>query len=64
MRLRDHLLRIVGLGTMADDLDERVAEAAKGSTAIHVRVARIERRMDEVEAAVGIREDASRGRTT
>lgn len=49
---------------MADDLDERVAEAAKGSTAIHVRVARIERRMDEVEAAVGIREDASRGRTT
>lgn len=57
----DWLKRILGGGTMTDDLDARVARAEEESGQVNRRVDLVERRMDTVEEALRVRRERYEG---
>lgn len=62
----DRLRRIVGRGSMSDDLADRVARTERETDEVNRRVEHVEERMDDLEEILEVRreERRSHGRAT
>lgn len=62
----DRLRRIVGRGSMSDDLADRVARTERETDEVNRRVEHVEERMDDLEEILEVRREARRshGRAT